>query len=161
MRRDHLRVCGADEAAITGGLTDAGSPPRVRSRRSWQWRLSCCAGITSACAEQTRFVIYRASHREDHLRVCGADLAPALLSLAKAGSPPRVRSRPGTQRAEAPVHGITSACAEQTRWWPSAADSPRDHLRVCGADSCILLCSEPAEWRGIFDLRTAQGELMP
>ena len=51
--------------------------------------------------------------------------------------------------------GITSACAEQTPSPLTATSTSGDHLRVCGADSCILLCSEPAEWRGIFDLRTA------
>ena len=53
------------------------------------------------------------------------------------------------------VDGITSACAEQTLDNRVGARLGGDHLRVCGADSCILLCSEPAEWRGIFDLRTA------
>ena len=72
-----------------------------------------------------------------------------------------MRSRLAGLAEHVPVGWITSACAEQT----SASLYPRacapDHLRVCGADSCILLCSEPAEWCGIFDLRIAQGELMP
>ena len=71
------------------------------------------------------------------------------------GSPPRVRSRPGHVH-DPPKRGrITSACAEQTAQSSERNAANRDHLRVCGADSCILLCSEPAEWRGIFDLRTA------
>ena len=32
IRRDHLRVCGADEVAQANEKVDVGSPPRVRSR---------------------------------------------------------------------------------------------------------------------------------
>ena len=91
-------------------------------------------GITSACAEQTLASGFGSVHRWDHLRVCGADCHLFAFPACGLGSPPRVRSR----RAEAERywyrHGITSACAEQTRgrrWWPA---SPGDHLRVCGAD---------------------------
>ena len=31
-RRDHLRVCGADDQALASFLQGEGSPPRVRSR---------------------------------------------------------------------------------------------------------------------------------
>ena len=31
-RRDHLRVCGADELGVVRVRSDGGSPPRVRSR---------------------------------------------------------------------------------------------------------------------------------
>ena len=50
----------------------------------------------------------------DHLRVCGADCGFADAHLVPAGSPPRVRSRQGLVAGLALVHGITSACAEQT-----------------------------------------------
>ena len=77
------------------------------------------------------------------------------MSEALQGSPPRVRSRLNKDDNNALRAGITSACAEQTTNDEMWKRLNRDHLRVCGADSCILLCSEPAEWRGIFDLRTA------
>ena len=87
--------------------------------------------------------------------MCGADPDTFTNDVLELGSPPRVRSRLTLYEAANPQIGITSACAEQTE---GSSRLPRrywDHLRVCGADSCILLCSEPAEWRGIFDLRTA------
>ena len=50
---DHLRVCGADQAADFMKQSRDGSPPRVRSRRVRCPGGSAGCGITSACAEQT------------------------------------------------------------------------------------------------------------
>ncbi len=72
-RRDHLRVCGADPSDLTRTPLPAGSPPRVRSRLLVSPVGGAVAGITSACAEQTRRELRRTICREDHLRVCGAD----------------------------------------------------------------------------------------
>ena len=52
-RRDHLRVCGADQVARISTRKALGSPPRVRSRRAEAERYGYRHGITSACAEQT------------------------------------------------------------------------------------------------------------
>ncbi len=181
---DHLRVCGADIMSESEIFDKLGSPPRVRSRRHPARGPARRAGITSACAEETAAPLTSAATakdhlrasacaeqtirpsagaaaRRDHLRVCGADRKNEDVAGFDSGSPPRVRSRLGRGVLHAHAHGITSACAEQTPWPNPIPCSNGDHLRVCGADSCILLCSEPAEWRGIFDLRTAQGELMP
>ena len=87
--------------------------------------------------------------------MCGADPTFARPDELVLGSPPRVRSRLVVVGEIVMGEGITSACAEQTLANAIANADIGDHLRVCGADSCILLCSEPAEWRGIFDLRTA------
>ena len=159
--RDHLRVCGADIIADRVIVVDDGSPPRVRSRHDVVHENVHEVGITSACAEQTSLSSSSSLSCGDHLRVCGADHAAADTVTSLVGSPPRVRSRLVVDCEACAGMGITSACAEQTACSASTRRAAWDHLRVCGADSCILLCSEPAEWRGIFDLRTAQGELMP
>ena len=153
--RDHLRVCGADFATPSGDPDVPGSPPRVRSRlRGILQRLNTL-GITSACAEQTRHSCRPCPNIGDHLRVCGADPVLVMPFCTTPGSPPRVRSRLRNICDCQGYVGITSACAEQTAACTTMRVTTGDHLRVCGADSCILLCSEPAEWRGIFDLRTA------
>ena len=97
-------------------------------------------GITSACAEQTFLESTRRPYRRDHLRVCGADPAGTNIDFDLTGSPPRVRSRLGRGQERLRVHGITSACAEQTRTETAAPASQRDHLRVCGADT-VYDCS--------------------
>ena len=91
---DHLRVCGADVAKHMSLQYDCGSPPRVRSRHGSAGRAAGCSGITSACAEQTCQPADLAESAGDHLRVCGADKRSTLSTPRKAGSPPRVRSRP-------------------------------------------------------------------
>ena len=112
--RDHLRVCGADCSPPSCAPSCAGSPPRVRSRRSLVPVLWGTSWITSACAEQTAGLANKAVTHADHLRVCGADMALSALPSLNLGSPPRVRSRPATASASPWATGITSACAEQT-----------------------------------------------
>ena len=112
--RDHLRVCGADVRQRAFDHLGQGSPPRVRSRRHDRGPVSGRSGITSACAEQTPPFPVLMVAREDHLRVCGADLVVSLVGDEVVGSPPRVRSRLVPQQRIRVPAGITSACAEQT-----------------------------------------------
>ena len=67
--------------------------------------------------------------------MCGADDCLTADKAVEAGSPPRVRSRPGRAAAEIAPPGITSACAEQTGESGAAQTLGRDHLGVCGADT--------------------------
>ena len=135
--RDHLRVCGADGDRPGRSRRHEGSPPRVRSRHHVPLFFCSSAGITSACAEQTRHLQRQCCGREDHLRVCGADVTEQSGKAVGNGSPPRVRSRRRVRPACRAWCGITSACAEQTsRRWPRPWTN-RDHLRVCGADQII------------------------
>ena len=134
MTRDHLRVCGAD-AAYRGTLAiGIGSPPRVRSRPSCASVIRTSVGITSACAEQTSAQSVTPIYSGDHLRVCGADTSFTVCKSNVSGSPPRVRSRRDGFGRDELVHGITSACAEQTASLPVNWKAETDHLRVCGAD---------------------------
>ena len=127
-------MCGADSASRRFHRSDAGLPPRVRSRRTFSPWLTVGAGITSACAEQTGRPAGTLRPVQDYLRVCGADPGIVPVVPAYRGLPPRVRSR--RVRGRHPEHavGITSACAEQTKpnHQPTAANE--DYLRVCGAD---------------------------
>ena len=132
--RDHLRVCGADEFIIMLDVWQSGSPPRVRSRLHKHTHHAQCVGITSACAEQTNSSTTSSATSGDHLRVCGADSSVHHSGVMIWGSPPRVRSRlRDCQSVRQPV-GITSACAEQTRYRSRLRNHRGDHLRVCGAD---------------------------
>ena len=72
-RTDHLRVCGADVMKPLHQSSIVGSSPRVRSRLAVRTVPARCAGIISACAEQTGTKRSGSGCRWDHLRVCGAD----------------------------------------------------------------------------------------
>ena len=133
-RADHLRVCGADHAEPVYTYAPLGSPPRVRSRLVGLALAVGLRGITSACAEQTTVVNNITYNVTDHLRVCGADTEATTLAMMVGGSPPRVRSRQDLRDRRRETLGITSACAEQTPSDRAEPQTPRDHLRVCGAD---------------------------
>ena len=112
--RDHLRVCGADNADGAAAVVTLGSSPRVRSGRTDSADGRRSGGIISACAERTPAA--RSSYRApwDHLRVCGADSTITTYGSNGNGSSPRVRSGPRRRRRLVPGHGIISACAERT-----------------------------------------------
>ena len=137
-RPDHLRVCGADGKPYDRWEPGGGSSPRVRSRPHLGRGRGGRDRIISACAEQTPRFRCRACRREDHLRVCGADIASLDERARRRGSSPRVRSRPRAAGTPTRRSGIISACAEQTRPRGSSWRPRRDHLRVCGADEVDL-----------------------
>ena len=155
--RDHLRVCGADPGLPATPLTRSGSSPRVRSRRFEEGLAEPGAGIISACAEQTSVSSVCSAGCWDHLRVCGADDNQSVRQASNQGSSPRVRSRQIPPPAMTMPTGIISACAEQTSYQVCFSRTLGDHLRVCGADSCILLWFGLVGCRGIFDSCTARG----
>ena len=93
--------------------------------------------IISACAEQTRCCPRSQVACRDHLRVCGADTPVLSIDTREAGSSPRVRSRPMLRVNRLTLRRIISACAEQTPPNWAALKTPRDHLRVCGADTIM------------------------
>ena len=133
-RKDHLRVCGADDPNAEYLGADNGSSPRVRSRPPSSSPDRRRIGIISACAEQTGTVDGPCRHPPDHLRVCGADCSSTLSAVCIAGSSPRVRSRPAAPSGAGSTRRIISACAEQTFQTVVFRRDRRDHLRVCGAD---------------------------
>ena len=137
--------------------SDSGSSPRVRSRRVVHSDMPVREGIISACAEQTGPRSRTREWTRDHLRVCGADLAAKSIRANIQGSSPRVRSRRTGGTRVYRKHGIISACAEQTALIMARLMVAWDHLRVCGADSCILLWFGLVGCRGIFDSCTARG----
>ena len=135
--RDHLRVCGADSPACDTIHDLRGSSPRVRSRPVAAHSRFAHAGITSACAEQTRIRSARCARSWDHLRVYGADSRVLISVIFFSGSPPRVRSRRRNKHGNTRPAGITSACAEQTRpgRWVGTGSPPRVRSRLTGYPS--------------------------
>ncbi len=127
-------MCGADLSKLFDVVVLLGLPPRVRSRLNFGTAAAGGVRITSACAEQTGLFHVKRKGNGDYLRVCGADPEEYRLTIKGMGLPPRVRSRPGHEGRHLAVHGITSACAEQTWRVHATIRLFWDYLRVCGAD---------------------------
>ncbi len=150
-------MCGAVQNRKPKGLRAWGSSPRVRSGRSPVSRNCSTGGIISACAERSHAAAEIAPPVGDHLRVCGAVFLVSDFACGLRGSSPRVRSGHTVGRVRSGRIGIISACAERSPSWPATRSSSRDHLRVCGAVSCILLGFGPVGWCGMFDSYVVRG----
>ena len=111
---DHPRVCGKD-LVQRGKLSEhVGSPPRVRERLYLETETLYTSRITPACAGKTYFGNLEDESDRDHPRVCGKDIAAFISSVARSGSPPRVRERRTPRSAISKERGITPACAGKT-----------------------------------------------
>ena len=107
-------MCGADKWRDDMHDVVKGSSPRVRSGL---WRVAVHPvriGIISACAERTVAGKADKDHKQDHLRVCGADNGLPTDQSSWVGSSPRVRSGPTVAPTGVAAVGIISACAERT-----------------------------------------------
>ena len=154
---DHLRVCGAVNHAAHQSGTVKGSSPRVRSGLRVAQRQRVGDGIISACAERSPPSSPASATSGDHLRVCGAVAHSRALSRMNSGSSPRVRSGQIQLRVMTREVRIISACAERSRRYSGCDNTHGDHLRVCGAVSCILLGFGPVGWCGMFDSYVVRG----
>ena len=154
---DHLRVCGAVQLGTAVKLAEAGSSPRVRSGRVHVEDLRRNPGIISACAERSANNSALPAASTDHLRVCGAVRVRGREPARGRGSSPRVRSGHAASDGLDVCLGIISACAERSDGTRSPSAPHWDHLRVCGAVSCILLGFGPVGWCGMFDSYVVRG----
>ena len=139
---DYLRVCGADLKIVQTAPPFRGLSPRVRSGHRVARVVPGGMRIISACAERTWSTCPVSVSNWDYLRVCGADNATKTLVMLLAGLSPRVRSGLVMAYGALSPNGIISACAERTGTGDCSWCPRWDYLRVCGADSCILLWSE-------------------
>ena len=90
------------------------------------------AGITPAYAgKRVKAFASKISH-QDHPRVCGEKCAGALKNSLSTGSPPRMRGKARTTTHDFWRDGITPAYAGKRQPKARAAQTTKDHPRVCG-----------------------------
>ena len=109
--RDHPRVCGEKRKFILRTFSRLGSPPRMRGKGSVYGDSLKGAGITPAYAGKRPCMIMATTPAKDHPRVCGEKLLLALRSVAEEGSPPRMRGKVDSFKAETKDDRITPAYA--------------------------------------------------
>ena len=147
--RDHPRVCGEHEMALTDEDIMRGSSPRVRGTPELRYKYEVNGGIIPACAGNTSTTRERRCRPRDHPRVCGEHVFPVSDMTVLWGSSPRVRGTPSHPIHERRWSGIIPACAGNTRIIMFPLFSNGDHPRVCGehhkpgVDKLLELGSSP------------------
>ena len=112
---DHPRACGANLADIDKAYDVNGSSPRMRGKLG-EWCLSVCnIRIIPAHAGQTRLTALTPYPISDHPRACGANANASYPTASTAGSSPRMRGKPTSDRVALPTCRIIPAHAGQTR----------------------------------------------
>ena len=133
--QDHPRSCGANEASVVGGLTDAGSSPLVRGQP---------AGLNIS-ADPVRIIPARAGPTfdcgemwcdiSDHPRSCGANRIWTQVNHLTGGSSPLVRGQRRERRHRGDTRRIIPARAGPTCIRINITLPIADHPRSCGANT--------------------------
>ena len=136
---DHPRVCGEHSCALVSMGSGAGSSPRMRGTHEVMADRRATSRIIPAYAGNTCDFDWFSGVFEDHPRVCGEHAASKIGDAAASGSSPRMR---GThiyiQLFQCSI-GIIPAYAGNTRALELSLRLRRDHPRVCGEHSNVLL----------------------
>ncbi len=90
---DHPRACGENWLTMSVTAVCAGSPPRVRGKRSQRVYRDEPVRITPARAGKTNLKRIPYGIWTDHPRACGENFNAIHKSLDQIGSPPRVRGK--------------------------------------------------------------------
>ena len=130
--QDHPRRCGENFVASTSITCDAGSPPQVRGKPSYNCEEHEVTGITPAGAGKTVRFLHTVFALKDHPRRCGENAARMLLRLLMKGSPPQVRGKLAWSIPSATSSRITPAGAGKTVILYLGAIQRQDHPRRCG-----------------------------
>ena len=130
--RDHPRVCGEHADILSGGLSGAGSSPRMRGTLEPRFDGYDGQGIIPAYAGNTMPVSRSTVTSRDHPRVCGEHVATQSPQTVILGSSPRMRGTQDSGQGRSDRKGIIPAYAGNTTRRERQGDRDGDHPRVCG-----------------------------
>ena len=98
-KQDHPRVCGEKSAFRLAVRSATGSPPRMRGKVAHLSEVSVDEGITPAYAGKSPRSSLLPLSRWDHPRVCGEKTQNPTQNAILMGSPPRMRGKDHSSRA--------------------------------------------------------------
>ena len=154
--QDHPRGCGENTRNRDEVVAGAGSPPRMRGKRTCSFVMSAASRITPADAGKTLFPPTYFLDFPDHPRGCGENrhnrsaqagacgITPADAGktgcqsgfvLSAIGSPPRMRGKRFQAEKQPQGSRITPADAGKTQPCARRHGKPEDHPRGCGENS--------------------------
>ena len=113
---DHPRVCREKFTFFSRGISQSGSPPRMRGKDHGLQHIAPDAGITPACAGKRNSWAVHWTIQRDHPRMCGEKLVEAGRISQEEGSPPRMRGKGPAGQILVVSVGITPACAGKRSW---------------------------------------------
>ena len=111
----------------------------MRGKRHHLRRRFYVPGITPAYAGKSFPCDVLGSVKRDHPRICGEKKFSLNTPALEVGSPPRVRGKVQGQLLQAVEVGITPAYAGKSRKDWTVLPASRDHPRVCGEKTAIIL----------------------
>ena len=139
--QDHPRVCGEKARSICRPLCKMGSPPRMRGKSFGSFCfLSFRQDHPRVCGKSRRLSHCR-SQFWDHPRVCGEKVELVHQTEGKVGITPRVRGKVHISTGQVGGVGITPAYAGKRAVANFRPGTIRDHPRVCGEKTCLIMSS--------------------
>ena len=129
---DHPRACGENKLIYLKFQFAAGSPPRMRGKRTDTMKFNYIKRITPAHAGKTLKIKMLLTKVRDHPRACGENLKSFTHSSATVGSPPRMRGKLLLFLSGFVIARITPAHAGKTGTWNIHSKGEKDHPRACG-----------------------------
>ena len=130
--RDHPRGCGENTVMQLIAWTTGGSPPRMRGKLPFWFRVFLPFRITPADAGKTIPLPEAAFQTGDHPRGCGENLGWRFYPRFVIGSPPRMRGKRRCWMPSLTATGITPADAGKTLRPSQGLRENGDHPRGCG-----------------------------
>ena len=152
-----------------GLAVNQGSSPRMRGTPGRARTAQLDDGIIPAYAGNTPARHQSKGGKRDHPRVCGEHLSAAFLAAVKRGSSPRMRGTLDQCTPQRQNHGIIPAYAGNTGASSVSDSSRKDHPRVCGEHTALMMTTtgragSSPRMRGtpvLHESRTLRGGIIP
>ena len=129
---DHPRMRGEYTSSSLPLIASPGSSPHARGIPGVNLVRVRNAGITPACAGNTKILNASASDHRDHPRMRGEYCLIVTFNDFVQGSPPHARGILAKMNGIQNPNGITPACAGNTRLEPVLSSGIGDHPRMRG-----------------------------
>ena len=137
--RDHPRMRGEHDFHAVPLSLVTGSSPHARGTRNPGRPRDGRTGIIPACAGNTDDCPAKIVKHQDHPRMRGEHTIGGLLRVLRRGSSPHARGTLGFGGLDCGTQRIIPACAGNTWIWKALVKLIRDHPRMRGEHTCLIL----------------------
>ena len=132
-------MCGEHVWPVIFQSIVVGSSPHVRGALIPRMMKPVSNGIIPACAGSTPILARSSAPSRDHPRMCGEHVLKVWPGALDSGSSPHVRGAPQGNLFQGHSGGIIPACAGSTNGNVARILFFRDHPRMCGEHSMLIV----------------------